>query len=158
MLLMVVMLVIALIPTGDGWWVAADVPALCYFKRLVARNTDERFQTNPYQLPSMLISVMVLFSGYLTRVVRLSEGATAFTKLWIRIKPGRQPKQMINNSNKCRSGTRIIFYWRLKHLILETLYNVLHASFDIYESMLWEVGNQSGVLPKSCLEADVWLN
>ena len=163
MLLMVTMLMIALLPSGDTWWLGgaassamaplpsgdslwsdeiplvARLPALCYFRRLVARSPEERFEFDPYQTPSMLISVMVLFSGYLTRLIKLSNKATAFTKFWIRTKPGRLLKNTLNDSIQRAGRPNANKYWRLKHLILETVYVLLRACFDIYESTLWEV-------------------
>ena len=163
MLLMVTMLMIALLPSGDIEWLGgatsselvllpsgealqlvgipleAGLPALCYFRRLVARSPEEQFEFDPYQTLSMLISVMVLFSGYLTRLIKLSNKATAFTKFWIRTKPGRLLKNTLNDSIQRARRPNANKYWRLKHLILETAYVLLRACFDIYESTLWEV-------------------
>lgn len=140
MLSMVTMLGIALLPTGDAeWFATAGLPALCYFRRLVAQSREERFEFDAYQTASMLVSVTVLFSGYLTRLIKLSNKATAFTKLWIRTKPGIVLKNMLNDSIQRAGRPSASKYWRLKHLTLETAYVVLRACFDIYESILWEV-------------------
>lgn len=148
MLLMVIMLGIALLPSGDGWWFGRDsnsdpavagVAAFCFFKRLVAQTQGERFAFDSLQTPSMLISVMVLFSGYLTRLIKLSKKATGFTKLWTRTKPGRILKDALNDSIQRAGRAHASGYWRWKHLVLETVYVLLRASFDIYESTLWEV-------------------
>ena len=149
MLLMVTLLGIALLPTGDSWWLGglsadgydevAELPALCYFKRLVAQTPEQRFEIDPVQTSSMIISLMVLFSGYLTRLIKLSKQATDFTKRWIRTKPGGVLKDASNNSIERAGRPHASRYWRLKHLILETLYILLRASFDMYESTLWEV-------------------
>ncbi len=155
MLLMVTLLGIALLPTGDGWWIGIDsaytevagLPALCYFKRLVARTPEERFEIDIVQTSSMIISLMVLFSGYLTRLIKLSKQATAFTKRWIRTKPGGVLKDALNDSIERAGRPHANKYWRLKHLTLETLYILLRASFDIYESTLWEVCILSRDLP-----------
>ena len=146
MLVMVTMLGIALLPTGDASWFRASgytevgrLPALCYFKRLVARSPEERFEFDTYQTVSMLISVMVLFSGYLTRLIKLSNTATAFSKRWIRTKPGRLLTNTLNDSVHRAGRPNASKYWRLKHLTLETVYVLLRACFDVYESTLWEV-------------------
>ncbi len=157
MLLMVTLLGIALLPTGDGWWIGggsaydevAGLPALCYFKRLVARTPEDRFEIDYVQTPSMIISIMVLFSGYLTRLLKLSKQATAFTKRWIRTKPGGILKDALNDSIERAGRPHANNYWRLKHLTLETLYILLRASFDIYESTIWEVRTLSGDLSQS---------
>lgn len=53
MLLMVTMLGIALLPSGDARWLyyimahnnkVAGLPALCYYNRLVARSPKQRFE------------------------------------------------------------------------------------------------------------------
>ena len=142
MLVMITMLVIALLPTGDGGWAVFPAPsAWCYFRRLIARPPEERFQFDLYYSTQMLISLVVLLSGYLTRMIKLSRQATAFTKLWIRTKPGRMLKDSVKNSMQRAGEPSSFFYWRLKHLILKTTYVLLRAYFDIYESTLWEVSS-----------------
>ena len=162
MLVLVTLLGFALLPSGDFWWFTSDnsldytpgvptnslpsgltagIPALCFFRRLVARSPEERFELEAYTTGSMLISVLVLFSGYLTRLVKLSRKATAFTKILIRTKPGRKLKSALRTSiqRAGKSNTVVFMYWRLQHFVLETAYILLRAFFDIYESILWEV-------------------
>ena len=146
MLAMVTLLGFALLPSGDDLWFTSDeymagVPALCLFRRLIARSLEEPSSFDVYTSSSMLISVLVLFLGYLTRLVKLSRKATAFTKVWIRTKPGRKLKSALRTSiQRAGKSTTVVFmYWRLQHFVLETAYILLRASFDIYESTLWEV-------------------
>lgn len=141
MLVMVTLLGIALLPSGDVWWAdgLTGIPALCYFKRLVAPSPGKRFEPGILPTGSMLISVMVFFSGYLTRLIKLSKHATSFTKLWIRTKPGRMLKNALKNSIQRAEKPNASIYWRLKYLVLETAYVLLRVCFDIYESTLWEV-------------------
>ena len=144
MLTMFTMLGIALLPTGDAWWLAgSNIPALCYLKRLVARSPEKRFEFSGYQSTTMLISLMVLFSGYLTRLIKLSKQATAFTRLWIRTKPGEMLKDAMNDSNQQAGRAQASLYWRSKHLVLETACVLLRAFFDTYDSTLWEVRDLS---------------
>ena len=153
MLVMITMLGIALLPSGDYWWfrwvtsddefeferTTARLPALCFFRRLVARSSEEHFGFDTYTTTSMLISILVLLSGYLTRVVKLSRRASAFTKLWIRTKPGRMLKKSLKSSIQRAEKPNATIFWRIQHLVLETAYVLLRACFDIYESTLWEV-------------------
>ena len=157
MVIMVMMLGIALLPTGDAFWLGdgeslpySRMPVSCYFKRLVARSPDDRFQVDGLNTPSMLISLAVLCSGYLTRLVRLSQKATTFTKSWIRTKPSRILKDWINDSVQRAGRAKANIYWRLKHLVLETIYVLLRATFDIFESTLWEVCMLSRSYGPSC--------
>lgn len=150
MLVMLTMLVIALLPSGDAAPLYEDdlagLPALCYFKRLIARSPEVRFEFDVYTTIPMLISITVLLSGYLTRIIKLSRQASAFIKLWIRTKPGKMLKDSLKDSTKRARKPNAFWYWRMKHLVLETTYVLLRAYYDIYESTLWEVGSfQCGV-------------
>lgn len=82
---------------------------------------------------------MVLFSSYVTRLIKLSKKATAFAKLWIRVKPGRMLRKALNDPIQHPEGTKANMCWRLKQLVLGTICVLLRASFDTYESTLWEV-------------------
>lgn len=157
MLVMVTMLGIALLPTGDARWSyygdnSAGLPALCYFKRLVARSQEDRFECDPTATTTMLISLSVLFSGYMTRMINFSKKATAFTKLWIRTKPGRMLKEAAYDSFQRAGRAHARTYWHLKYLIFETVIILARASFELYESTLWEVRVLSmGNLPQFLL-------
>ena len=149
MLLMVTMLGIALLPTGDALWFrlnyggdpSMSLPALCYFRRLVAHIPGPKFDFRTLQAWSMFISVAVLFLSYLTRLVKLSVRATAFTRLWIRSKPSKILRSALDDSSRRVNGAHMVIYWRLKQLVLETVYIFFRAGFDIYESTLWEVSD-----------------
>ena len=152
MLIMVTMLGIALLPSGDIWWLGdfyevGRLPALCYFKRLIARSPEERFVPDPVQTGSMVISILVLFSGFLTRLIKLSRHATYLIKLWVRTKPGEILKDALNDSIQHVGRAQASSYWKLKHIVLETTYVFFRALFDIYESTLWEVRTLSRVEP-----------
>ena len=66
---------------GDFQVNKIGVPAICYFKKLDPSNSQRHFVTSRNQSPSMVISLLILFFGYLTRLVKLSSRATAFTWL-----------------------------------------------------------------------------
>lgn len=140
MLLMMIMLGVALLPAGDVLWqLMPGLPALCFFKRLVSRTPDNKIEFSVWSTPSMSTSLMVLFLSYLTRLIKLSRRSTAFVRLWIRHKPGRFFRSMIELSKSRSIGIRASDLWRLNHLVFETLYILSRAIFDIYESALWEV-------------------
>lgn len=79
----------------------------------------------------MIISLFVLFSGYLMRLLKLSESATVFSRLWIRTKP----------NHKIRSLRKSILnrHWIWAYMPLETLQILTWALLDVYESTLWEI-------------------
>ena len=93
MLVTVVMLGVALAPTGCSSWLPAfrfggdfslgGIPVLCYFELVVPPYGDQA------QMRSMVVSILVLFFGYLSRLVKLSSKASTFSKKWLRIVPGQ---------------------------------------------------------------------
>ena len=142
MLVMVSMLGFALLPTGDYEWLQygwAGQPALCYFKRLVAQSPIDHFETDLYQTSSMITSITVLFFGYLTRLIKLSNKATIFVKLWVRTRPGRVVKGALVHGLERAEQPHAFVFWRLQHLFAEMTYVLLRAFFDIFESIIWEV-------------------
>ena len=147
MFLMLVTLGVALVPTGDSWWMGGSrggndtlgIPASCYFKRLVARKPGERFEVDTIQTSSMIISVTFLFWGYLTKLSEVFPEATAVIRLWARTKPGRIIKAAVQDSIERAGRKGASGYWRFKHLFLETVYVLVGASFEVYDSILWEV-------------------
>ena len=144
MLVTVIMLAIAILPTGDSRWlgVTATVPALCFFRRLVSHDSLRNFDTGSITTYSMIISLFVIASGYLVRLVKLSEKATEWSKQWTRTKPGRLLKRMRDHTLKHVKESNAFFpklWWIPGYVVVETLYILLRASLDVYDSMLWEV-------------------
>ena len=159
MLVTITMLAVALVPTGDFWWLTnlfligelrrgergdwqtntTGVPAICYFQKLNSRNLHGPFITSLNQTRPMVISLAVLFFGYLTRLVRLSCRATAFTRLCLRTKPGVTSKKALKATQRRSKLPRASFYWIIQHMAIETIYINLCACCDIWESMFWEV-------------------
>ncbi len=154
MLVTVTMLGVALLPTGDtawltGVWLAGDdttniraIPALCFFRRLVSQNPDQRYIIDFFSTYPMIISLFVLFSGYLMRLIKLSDNATDFSRSWIRAKPSHKISSLRDSALKrvARPFPKILnSHWVFAYVLLETLHLFLRAMFDIYESMLWEI-------------------
>lgn len=144
------MLGIGLVPTGDALWFATEsgyignlgVPARCFFQRLVSRDLSHIYLNDPAASSSMVISLFVLASGYSMRVVRLSEKATAFSRLWILTEPRLLLKKLRdtavgNVTNPVLMPRNIV--WIFAYVLLETLHIMLRAHYDICESMLWEI-------------------
>ncbi len=149
MLVTVTMLGVALVPTGDYLWFTAGyggyslgVPALCFFQRLVSRDPNQRYTIGAISTSSMIVSLFVLISGYLMRLIKLSEKATAFNRRWIRTKPSRKIGSLRDNALKrvARPIPKILnSHWVSAYVFLEALHIFLRALLDIYESMLWEI-------------------
>lgn len=147
MLVTVIMLGVALFPTGNSLWQSAlldsgyqalaGIPVLCYYEPNAPPYTPFRDVQGPAS--GMIVSVLVLFFGYLTRLVKLSSKAAAFSKYWLRTAPGTTWKRWLA---KCggvdRSGTMYLLT-KVTYIIMETTYVCLHGWYEVYDSMLWEV-------------------
>ncbi len=148
MFITVVMLGAALLPTGDNQWFsgpfdpAASIPAICYFRRLTSTTYTERFELGRVSTLSMVISLFVLASGYLTRIIKLSERATIFSQTWLTEKPSGSLRNTQDSSlqriEKHVPGLQKIC-WIAIYISLESLYVWCKALSDVYQSMIWEV-------------------
>ena len=145
MSVMAVLLVLALLPSGDTIKSPTE-PALCVFRGLVGRDPQDRYEFDAYYSgPAMIISITILFSGYLTRFVRLSESGSNSIRKWIRIKPGhiitKARITILQQANKTS-----LHPWYLvctsSFVFIEISYVLLRAIADIFESLLWEVCNR----------------
>jgi len=149
MLVTVTMLGVALLPTGDGLWITAayggdnlSVPARCYFQRIVSRDPSQKYTNDSVTTNSMILSLFVLVSGYLTRFIKLSEKATAFSRRWLRTKQSQNFGSLRDSALRrvARPSPKILnSHWVSAYVLLETLCILLRALLDIFESMLWEI-------------------
>ena len=137
------MLAFALLPTGDRYWMADDhghfiggVPAVCHFRRLTHASNFTVFKTSGF---TMLVSLLVLFFGYLSRLMKLSVRASAFMKRWTRTKPGEMLRELLNKTYRRINRPRAFFWWHLQYVFLEICLVLGCATLDAYGSMLWEV-------------------
>ena len=144
MIMAVSLLGIALLPTGNPVWPHSDpttlgVPALCFYQ---ARNLNSTGDPTNQSL-SMIISMLVLFFGYVTRMVKLWPEASSFTRCWLRTKPGNAIKRALHASNHRSRQPKANIYWKLQRMVFETVYIVALAYLVIWDSMLWEVSRES---------------
>lgn len=163
MLVTVVLLGVALIPTGDSLWFTGDAydshetatqaiaaPALCYIQRLGSSGHYNRLQPGSPSGISMIVSLFVLVSSYLTRLIKFSDTSTGFARRWLREKPSQLLKSIRNialrhlEGHEPKSRTSL---WTVAYIFNETLYVLLKILFDSSQSMLWEVRTVS--VPKS---------
>ena len=142
MLLMLTMLIIALVPTGyDGWrmtGVISGPSAICFFG-WVKSPIPRHFLIRSYKSLATLLSAAVLVIGYVTRLIKISQRASHFIERWARMKPGSAIKRSIRYGRERADIPGAGWYWRAMHLGLETLYVILKAYYDAYQSLLWEV-------------------
>ena len=141
MLFMLLPLSVALLPTGNGDWFTASYdyygarPAICGFRNLA----PSEFKADIYSTPTMVLSLLVLASSYITRVVKLLPDTAAFARRWLRTKPSNVLKKLLDrmgNRAKIQGASEL---WTCGYSVLLSIYLVLRAIFDLNESMLWEV-------------------
>ena len=149
MLVTVTLLGVALLPTGNQFWlkpyneglITLGVPALCFFQ---SRNFNLSIfgLDSGSQAPSMIISILVLFFGYVTRTVKLWPEASKFTRSWLRTKPGNAIKRVLHASNRRSRQPKANIYWKLQRMVFEVIYIVILAHLVLWDSMLWEVSHE----------------
>lgn len=147
MLVTVIMLGIALVPTGnslwlpvvlyDSKWTLAGIPVLCYYESDAPPYVAHGRGRGPSS--AMTVSVLVLFFGYLTRLVKLSSKAAAFNKHYLRTAPGMTWKRWLARCGSVnRPGAKYLLL-KVVYIIMETIYICLHGWYEVYDSILWEV-------------------
>lgn len=152
MLATVVMLGVALLPSGDYLWFTGDghhtiqssaaIPAVCYFQRFGLREYNDHIKLASVPGAFMVISILVLASGYLSRLLKLSNHASRFTKRLLRENPSRWLRGIRDIALKHVETQGPItrkLHWILGYVLIETSYVWLKALFDSYASMLCEV-------------------
>lgn len=147
MVVTVLLLGIALLPTGNQWWLSnfADtlgIPALCFFE---GRNFEKQIfgLSATTQAPSMIISILVLFFGYVSRMVKLWPSTSKFARHWLRVKPGDTIKKILRISHARSKQPNANICWTLNRLIFEMIYVSALAYLVILDSMLWEVSHRA---------------
>ena len=140
MLIMMVLLIIALAPTGRGDWLLGNgyngIAAICYFDRSVS-TLDYSFDS--ISTVPMVTSILVLLSSYFTRAIKLFDRSSKFANRWIRRKPSDRMKIWLDRF-RSRSGLgRAGPLWLMIHEALLVIFIMLRVLMDLYESMLWEV-------------------
>ena len=137
------LLAAALLPTGDRYWLVDDnghfiggVPAMCHFKRLAHADNFTVLKTPGF---AMVVSLLILFFGYTSRLLKLSKGASAFVKRWGRTKPGDKLRKYLDQTIRRLNRPGAFFWWRVQYISLEICLILGRATLDAYGSMLWEV-------------------
>ena len=151
MIVTVSLLGVALLPTGNQWWLSglysdgydtSGIPASCFFQH---HNFNKQIfgLSASTQGPSMIISILVLFFGYVTRMVKLWPEASEFTRSWLRTKPGDKVKKVLEDSNHRSRQPKANIYRKLKRMVFEIIYISTLAYLVILGSMLWEVSQSA---------------
>jgi hypothetical protein len=133
MLCVLVMLTVALLPTGHRKWIStvddtstAGAPAMCYMTDLSGLDT-----ASP-QTDAMIFSIIVLWTSYITRVIKLYATSSATARRHLRTKPGAVLKGWI----RWAEDSKVLMPL---HDFLSIQLVILRALFDFFESLMWEV-------------------
>ncbi|KAI4231760.1 MAG: hypothetical protein LQ349_005401 [Xanthoria aureola] len=158
MLITVMMLGAALLPTGDNLWLNASeplwresdedhvvpilAPALCYFRTLGSQSFEDWVKISSWTGASMIISLVVLISGYITRMLKLSDHASNTIRKYLREASSKAIRAirgviLVRLNSPAPSFHKV--HWVVAYTALETSYIWLKALFDIYESMTGDI-------------------
>ena len=160
MFIIIIMLVVALFPTGyfnwNGDFYATPTPpssyAICFYGRKPPRSSASSGSIVPNSYISMIISSLLLLLCFLTRVIRLHERLSIDFVQRLRAylsATARRGLRWIYGKCRVHHETRIL----LRFLIYRPLlagFLMLRVLLDVYSSMFMEVRNQIAlVLPLS---------
>ena len=158
MLVLVVMLVAALLPTATPLWQIiysfefAGVPAQCFYEvltQLPVLDSDASawiFTSSAYDVPAAMtgiVSMCYLILSYLVRAIKLSQSGSNFARLWLRKKPGNLAKKLLDNLHGRSRRGKATIAWLFAYEVLLVLFVIGRAGLDLFESMLWEVSVSS---------------
>ena len=143
MLMIVIMLVVSILPTGSPTWL--NFPgdyAGCYLQSLTASwNSSAGVQPRNNAFLAVA-TVAIITTSYLIRFIKMFRRTSTYTRANFRVKPGRQVKRGLDALLKIAESvgpkwshwTILIFYNPFLVVFL-----IARAVFDLIESMLWEV-------------------
>ena len=140
MLITVILLGTALVPTGNRKWPGTiEVPTLCFFDELAVDRSG--YGAREQETISMFIIICFLLISYVTRIIKLSKRSSDFTRRWLRSKPGNLLKKCLDGLNRRAQSKSPQIFWALGHQLLLGTFVVLMAIYDIFGCTLWEVRN-----------------
>lgn len=147
MLITVVMLIVALMPTASPNWEYlqslgfSTVPALCHYKWITSGPfTFGLFDSedDPYLVFNGTISICYLGISYSIRALKLSKTGSKWVRDWLRTKPSEVIQNCLRQLNGLRDG-KFRLVWMLAYEALLICFVYCRAIADLFESMFWEV-------------------
>ncbi|KFZ07537.1 hypothetical protein V501_06376 [Pseudogymnoascus sp. VKM F-4519 (FW-2642)] len=151
MILLAITLAIALLPTGgacglqngytrynDGVYPGA--PAKCCFL-LMGRHHGFIPSDGPY-IVLLVVSEVLLIISSSTRVIKLFQTSSDFSRMWLRHKPAQLCKQFVRKleekrKRSSRGLTRLIYHGG--HCTIIAFILLARAIYDLTDSILWEI-------------------
>lgn len=132
MVVVILMLGVALLPTGSGMWMdsiqdgfgngmaVAGYPALCYFQQLRRGGFP-----GGDQFPTMMVSLFFLFTSYVARAVKLFEKSSAFARKILRSIPSNSLKRHLDTIEVLQEHSRVKIFPFLSFLANRSYFLIL---------------------------------
>ena len=141
MTLNLALLITALIPTGNYYWLEnrlgsfyGFLPAICFFDF-----SKHRFDVQGSQGMTLTVSLVVLCFNFLTRALKLSKYVSARTSKWFRIRPGARSYRWLDNRSHDLQSSNTHKATTLIYCMSCTIILIYMAMYEILVSTLWEV-------------------
>jgi hypothetical protein len=143
MLMIAIMLMVSLLPTGSPSWLRFPGDyVICYIQSLPASWKAPGPEEPGNNIFLAVSTAAIIAYSYLVRIIKMFPSLSAFTRTHLRDKPGRQVKRCLKTlltlveapDLRWSYWTTLIFFNPLLVLFL-----IARAVFDFMESMLWEV-------------------
>lgn len=141
---LIVLLVVALVPTGNQSWLSDNtyigIPAWCLFWYSIDDPSTVNNDGVNDESASMAPSILVLVFSYATRAINMFRWSSRQSKMYLRTKPGQLVKRHINalytggQKTKTKKWLLMIPYYLILSIFL-----VLRSWLDLFESLLFEV-------------------
>jgi hypothetical protein len=135
---LLLLLVAALIPTGNDNWLPSDqpdktgTPALCLFSYPSTEGATASL--------TMLFSVLILCISYIVRAIKLFKWSSTLSRLYLRTKPGNLVKMHLEKLywgiQSTETGKWIIC---VPYYVVLSILLIVRSWLDLLESMFWEV-------------------
>ena len=127
MFVMLLLLIAALIPSGNAAWSIDGVPAQCFYD-------DKNYSVHSKQTSTMVISICFLLVSYATRAIKLFKPGSIWVSHWLREQPHMLLKRRLDKLKPLRRRRTITEYKCILVIFVFFL-----AVCDIYTSTIWEV-------------------
>jgi hypothetical protein len=142
-----VMMIIALLPTGSKNWMnlACRENQSCFFPSLHAQcfyqqMTMKSFNNGRTKMYSMVLSVLVVGLSYVSCGFKMFDPSSAVTRQYARVWPGVQLRRLLRKLNIwSQTGKLARISFRILYMAVYAAFTSARAIFDIMESMLGEV-------------------
>ena len=138
MLLNIILLAIALIPTGDVEWTVRDfgsVPASCYFQRIGSPPMKALMPSGTV----FIVSLIILVFGSFTKAIRLSPRASSKALSQLRKRPSAFAHRRLEAAERRIGSGHSLWASKFSYTFWCVCYLILKAAFELYGSMLWKV-------------------